>query len=93
MGSDLVGGELAMLARDAGSGWLFSLSFNIDLNERTAVYVEAGIGRGAQHMRALGTGITWVAHPRVQLDVSVLRGTDDETPDWQGGLGIAVLLN
>lgn len=77
---------------DGGTGWLFSPSFNLDLNDRTAMYVEAGIGTGSQHMRALGTGITWMASPRVQLDASVLRGLDTATPDWQGGLGIAFLL-
>ncbi|MDO4709039.1 MAG: transporter [Pseudomonadota bacterium] len=84
----------ASLSRDdKDSGWLLSPSYSHALNARTWVYVEGGIGRGRQHMRALGTGITWMLSPRVQLDASILRGLDSRTEDWQGGLGIAIALN
>ncbi len=78
---------------DDGQGWLFSPSYSFALGEKTSAYVEAGIGERAQHMRAIGTGITWAPHPHVQLDASILRGLDEKTADWQGGIGLAVFFN
>ncbi len=78
---------------DSGSGWLFSPSYGFSLGTDVAGYVEAGYGTGAQHMRAVGTGITWMATPRLQLDASLLRGLDADTSDWQGGIGVAFQFN
>lgn len=78
---------------DSGSGWLFSPSYGFPLGGDVAGYVEAGYGTGAQHMRAVGTGITWMATPRLQLDASLLRGLDADTSDWQGGIGLAFQFN
>lgn len=84
----------ASISRDRQeNGWLLSPSYSHALDERTWVYVEGGIGHGHQHMRAIGTGITWMLSPRVQLDASILRSLDSRSEDWQGGLGIAIALN
>lgn len=78
---------------DDGTGWLISPSYNIALSKTLATYVEAGYGTGAQYMRAVGTGVTWMITPKIQLDASVLRGLDSKTSDWQGGTGIALYFD
>ncbi|UYC13836.1 transporter [Xanthomonas sp. CFBP 8445] len=75
-----------------GSGWSVSPSYTFYAGDTLSAYVEAGIGGGEDDMRALGSGVTWLFAKRVQLDVSVLRGLSSQTPDWQGGLGISMLL-
>lgn len=75
-----------------GSGWSVSPSYTFYAGDTLSAYVEAGIGGGEDEMRALGSGVTWLFANRVQLDLSVLRGLSSQTPDWQGGLGISVLL-
>lgn len=76
-----------------GSGWLFSPSYGFPLGEDVAAYVEAGYGEDAQHMRAAGAGLAWMATPWLQLDVSFLRGLDAATADWQGGVGLALYFD
>lgn len=76
-----------------GSGWLLSPSYGVALREDLGVYVEAGYGTGAQYMRAAGAGVTWMATPRLQLDVSFLRGLDARTTDWQGGVGLSLAFD
>jgi hypothetical protein len=78
---------------DNGSGWLFSPSYGFVLGEDVSAYVECGYGTGAQYMRAAGAGVTWMATSRLQLDASFLRGLDDETVDWQGGVGLALYFD
>ncbi|MGX9719569.1 transporter [Stenotrophomonas acidaminiphila] len=78
---------------DDGGGWLFSPSYGFPLGEDVAAYVEAGYGQDEQHMRAAGAGLTWMATPRLQLDASFLRGLDEETADWQGGVGLALYFD
>lgn len=75
---------------DGGSGWLFSPSYGFSLSERVGAYVEAGIGSGAQRQRVAGGGVTWAATPRLQFDLSFLRGLDAQSPDWQAGFGLAL---
>lgn len=76
-----------------GGGWLFSPSYGFALGGNVAAYVEAGYGEDEQHMRAAGAGLTWMATPRLQLDASFLRGLDEETVDWQGGIGLALYFD
>lgn len=78
---------------DNGSGWLFSPSYGFALGDSVSAYVEGGYGTGAQYMRAAGAGVTWMATPRLQLDASFLRGLDDETTDWQGGVGLSLYFD
>ena len=78
---------------DSGEGWLFSPSYGFNLGDDVSAYVEGGYGTGAQYMRAAGAGVTWMAMPRLQLDASFLRGLDEETTDWQGGVGLALYFD
>jgi len=96
-GWDLDGGRnIALYANlsdsDDGHGWTVSPSYTFYAQGNLSVYAEAGIGGGEDEMRALGTGLTWLIAGRVQLDLSVLRGLSAPTSDWQGGLGVSVLL-
>jgi len=96
-GWDLPGGRsLALYGNlsdsEDGSGWSVSPSYTFYAGDTLSAYVEAGIGGGEDEMRALGSGVTWLFAERVQLDLSVLRGLSAQTDDWQGGLGISVLL-
>jgi len=96
-GWDLDGGRnVALYANlsdsDDGHGWTVSPSYTFYARGDLSAYAEAGIGGGEDEMRALGTGLTWLIAQRVQLDLSVLRGLSAPTSDWQGGLGVSVLL-
>ncbi|MCC4596807.1 transporter [Xanthomonas campestris pv. phormiicola] len=96
-GWDLEGGRnVALYANlsdsDDGHGWTVSPSYTFYARGDLSAYAEAGIGGGEDEMRALGTGLTWLIAQRVQLDLSVLRGLSAPTSDWQGGLGVSVLL-
>lgn len=73
-----------------GGGWLFSPSYGFQVSERVAGYIEAGIGSDAQRQRVAGGGLTWAATPRLQFDVSFLRGLDADSVDWQAGVGMAL---
>ncbi len=71
-------------------GWMFSPSYSFAVSETLGAYIEAGFGAGDDRSRAVGAGLTWQATPRLQLDVSALRGLNRESADWQGGFGISV---
>ncbi len=72
----------------AARGWMIAPSVGYAINQDWGGYVEAGIGTGAQQGRQLGTGLTWQPSPRLQWDISVLRGVAG-APDWQAGLGVS----
>lgn len=78
---------------DGGSGWLLSPSYGFGITDVLSAYVEAGFGTAAQHMRAAGAGVTWMATARMQLDASFLRGLDSATDDWQGGVGLSIYFD
>lgn len=75
-----------------GDGWEFSPSYSFVLSETAGAYVEAGIGTGQAHARLAGAGVTLSIAQRMQLDAWILRGLDDASLDWQGGLGVSVLF-
>ena len=75
-----------------GQAWTFSPSYTFYSGERLGGYVEAGFGHGEGGEQVAGGGLTWRASPRVQLDLSVLRGLDADSTDWQGGFGVSVAL-
>ncbi|WP_242107713.1 transporter [Luteimonas aquatica] len=77
---------------DGGRGWMFSPSLSFPLGGEVGGYVEAGYGTGAARTRVAGGGVTWMATERLQLDASFLRGLDAQSPDWQGGIGMALLF-
>ena len=72
-------------------GWMLSPSYNFNLSQHWASYLEAGIGSGSQQGRMLGSGLTWQPNPRFQLDVSALRGVRGAA-DWHAGLGVSLLI-
>lgn len=74
---------------DGGNGWLFSTDYGFPIGDGLDGFIEAGYGTGAARTRVAGGGLTWMATPWLQLDVSFLRGLDNESPDWQGGVGMA----
>lgn len=69
-----------------------SLSFAV--TDTVGAYVEAGASYTAQgsDSAVAGGGITWMATPVVQLDVSVDFGLNAKSPDVQGGFGISVFI-
>lgn len=73
----------------AERGWMLSPSYGFALGGDWSGYVEAGIGTGDRRGRLFGTGVTWQPSPRLQLDLSVLRGSGG-APDWQGGFGVSL---
>jgi len=74
---------------DGVDTWTWSPSLSLALNDRTAVYVEAGVSREdrASTTSVAGGGVTWMATPRVQLDASFDVGLDRRSPDLTGGIG------
>ena len=74
---------------DHGAGWLFSPSYSFPVSESVSGYVEAGAGTGAAYTRVAGGGVAWMVTQRIQIDASFLRGLNSESPDWQGGIGMA----
>ena len=75
---------------DDGGGWQVSPSLSLFEGETVAGYVEAGFGEGAQSGTVAGAGLTWQPRDDFQLDLSFLRGLDDDAPDWQGGFGVSI---
>lgn len=75
---------------EEGRTWTFSPSYTFYSNDSISSYVEAGYSRGADDSRVVGAGTTWQVLRNVQLDVSVLRGLNSDSPDWQGGFGVSV---
>ncbi|TWI03745.1 outer membrane putative beta-barrel porin/alpha-amylase [Luteimonas cucumeris] len=70
--------------------WTLSPAYSFALTETLGAYVEAGVSTGDDHSRAAGAGLTWRPLPRLQLDLSALRGLDRDSTDWQGGFGVSV---
>jgi len=74
----------------AGHSWTFAPNYTFVSGEHWQAYVEAGIGHGPDSTRAAGAGMAWMLGQHAQLDVSLLRGTAADAPDWQGGLGLSI---
>jgi len=70
--------------------WSPSLGFAIDA--RFGAFVEAGFEHpeGGPSTRVAGGGFTWMAAPRLQLDLSMDFGLNDAAPDVQGGVGFSL---
>ncbi len=67
-----------------------SLSFAV--SETVGAYVEAGYFSNASDSNSsvAGAGLTWMATPTVQLDVSADFGLDEASPDITGGFGASI---
>lgn len=76
-----------------GGGWTLSPSLGLPLRGRWQGFVELAYGSGAAHARQAGGGLIWMASRAIQLDISLLRGLDARSPDWQGGFGISIAFD
>lgn len=92
--SDVVSGALYFgVSRSGGADtWAWSPSLSFAINDRFGAFVEAGFEKAehAPSTRVAGGGVTWMATPRLQLDLSMDFGLNDAAPDVQGGVGFAL---
>lgn len=86
------GGYLARDSQQQGRGWMSALSYGFPVTDALSGYVETGFGNGIDHARVAGGGLTLLLDHRVQLDGWVLRGLDRDSPEWQAGFGVSVVL-
>ncbi|RYZ99632.1 MAG: transporter [Moraxellaceae bacterium] len=79
---------------DAENSWAVSPSFSAALSPNTSGFVEYGYRKdnGESQQSVLGGGLTWMVHPRVQLDVSADFGLNAAAPEVQGGFGVSVMF-
>jgi hypothetical protein len=95
--SERVSGALYLnLDRSDGEDtWTWSPSLSVALSDTVGAYIEAGMSH-TDHQSTTsvaGAGVTWMATSRVQLDASLDWGLDRDSPDLQGGIGVAVLFD
>ncbi|MET0288818.1 MAG: transporter [Pseudoxanthomonas sp.] len=74
----------------AGHSWTIAPNYTFLSGASWQAYVEAGVGHGEDSTRGVGGGVAWMMGEHAQLDISLLRGTASDAPDWQGGLGLSV---
>ncbi|MEH6414645.1 transporter [Pseudomonas sp. CGJS7] len=91
--NDALSGSLYFnLDRSDGSDtWSWSPSLSYAISDRVGAYIEAGWAH-ADHQATTsvaGVGITYMATARIQLDASLDAGLDRDSPDLQGGVGVA----
>lgn len=91
--SDALSGALYFnLDRSDGEDtWSWSPSLSYAINERFATYLEAGWSH-ADHQpttSVAGVGVTFMATSKIQLDASLDFGLGRDSPDLQGGVGVA----
>jgi hypothetical protein len=91
--SDAVSGALYFnLDRSDGADtWSWSPSLSYAISDRVGAYVEAGWSH-TDHQpttSVAGVGVTFMATPKIQLDASLDAGLDRDSPDLQGGVGVA----
>lgn len=72
------------------SSWLLAAVWSVPLSRRTQVYAEAGAANHGDDHRVIGSGVTWTFADRMQFDLSLRRGLDRASADWQGGFGVAM---
>lgn len=92
--SDAVSSSLYLAANrsDGATTWAWSPSVGFAIDARFGAFVEAGFDypEHGPATRIAGGGITWMATPRLQLDLSVDFGLNDAAPDAQGGVGFSL---
>lgn len=86
------GGYLARDSQQQGRGWMSAVSYGFPFTDTLSGYVETGVGNGIDHARVAGGGLTLLIDHRVQLDGWMLRGLDRNSPEWQAGFGVSVVL-
>ncbi len=85
-------GYLARDSQQQGRGWMSAVSYGFSFTDALSGYVETGYGNGIDHARVAGGGLTLLVDHRVQLDGWMLRGLDRNSPEWQAGFGVSVVL-
>jgi hypothetical protein len=77
---------------DGHNSYILAPSLNFALSDRLGAYVEAGATYtgGGPDSAVAGGGATWMINPKVQLDLSVDFGLNEQSPDLQGGVGVSV---
>ncbi len=91
-GNRSFGGYLARDSQRQGHGWMSAVSYGFPFTDALSGYVETGYGNGIDRTRVAGGGLTLLVDHRVQLDGWVLRGLDRDSPEWQAGFGVSVVL-
>lgn len=78
----------------ADTTWTLSPSYSVSLNDRWAVFVEAGYSRSSQEGEhyVAGGGVTWMLTPRMQLDLYSDFGLTDASTDVQAGFGFSLFF-
>jgi len=82
------GGRARVLSR-----WMYTASLGFDLSEAWGTYVEvfgdfpASDPEPAAH--SFDAGVTYLVHPRLQLDLAAGVGLDEDAPDWFAGVGVS----
>jgi hypothetical protein len=76
---------------DGADTWSWSPSLSYAISDRVGAYIEAGWSHTDHQPTAsvAGVGLTFMATPAIQLDVSLDAGLDRDSPDLQGGVGVA----
>ena len=72
----------------------FSPSYSYALSDAVGLFMEAGYTR-TRHLPdnvVAGGGVTWLATPRVQLDLSANSGLTSDSTDLQAGFGVSVFF-
>ena len=82
------GGRARVLSR-----WMYTAAVGFDLSDAWAAFVEvfgdfpASDPEPATH--SIDGGLTYLLHPRLQLDVAAGAGLNEDAPDWFAGVGIS----
>lgn len=93
LGKDVSGGFYVNATHlDGENAVVISPSLSFALSETVGSYVEAGYftNAGAPSSSVAGAGLTWMATPRVQLDLSADFGLNSQSPDVTGGFGVSI---
>lgn len=78
----------------ADTTWTLSPSYSLSLNDRWAVFVEAGYSRSSLDGEnyVAGGGVTWMLTPRLQLDMYSDFGLTKASTDVQAGFGFSLFF-
>lgn len=83
------GGRARTLSR-----WVYTAAVGFDLSDAWGSYVEvfgdfpASDPEPATH--SVDAGVTYLLHPRLQLDLAAGAGLNDDAPDWFAGIGLSL---
>lgn len=75
-------------ASEDGSSWILATDFSQSISHTLEYFIEAALELDDSSLQ-IGTGLIWLPRPDVQVDAYIIRGFQQQVPDWQFGLGIA----